>query len=77
MALARALEVGDKGVGHKVSELHEKMRATPYPVNLSKLRAALGVVPGRRAVSFDDHAPLASIRAGIVEAHRAGLHATP
>jgi hypothetical protein len=76
--LARALEAGDKGVGHKVlSALYEKMRAAPYPVNLPALWADLGIIPGGRAVSFDDHTPLASIRAGIIEAHRAGLNTTP
>ncbi len=64
--LERALEVGDEGTGTKVlMELYGKMRAEPYPVDLSKLWEELGIKREDAAVTFDDRAPAARIRRAI------------
>jgi hypothetical protein len=64
--LERALATGGEGTGTKVlADLYEQMRAQPYPVDLPKLWADLGVKPGNGAVTFDDRAPLAAVRLGI------------
>lgn len=64
--LTRALEQGDTAVGVPVlMELYEHMRATPVDVDLDGLWRELGVSMVDGEVSFDEQAPLASIRRAI------------
>ncbi len=70
--IERALGTGDKATGTKVlTELYEKMKNAPAPVDLEQLWKELGVVPDGRTVSFRDDAPLAAIRKAITEPPRA------
>lgn len=65
--LAHALEIGDRATGLTVlSDLHRSMGSSPYPVDLDVLWAQLGVVRDGAEISFDDRAPLAEVRKGIV-----------
>ena len=66
--IERALEVGDKAVGGTpLMSLYEQMAGKPTPVDLNALWRELGVERrGDRAV-FDDRAPLAAIRRGIMD----------
>jgi hypothetical protein len=64
--LGRALEIGDSAVGVPVlTELYDSMKATPVNTDLSALWRQLGVKANGSAVTFDDSAPLASIRRAI------------
>ena len=64
--LERALAIGDAAVGVPVLlELYESMKATPVAVDLPLLWRRLGVVTTGDGVTFDDDAPLASIRRAI------------
>jgi predicted metalloprotease with PDZ domain len=64
--LDHVLEVGDKATrGSVLRELHDKMGSAPYPVDLSKLWKELGVRLVGGKVSFDDNAPLATVRRSI------------
>ena len=66
--LASAFEIGDRAVGVPVlQELYDKMKATPMPVDLDQLWKDLGVERRAGDVSFDDTAPLASIRKAITQ----------
>ena len=66
--LARAFEVGDQATGGKtLTELYEKMRATPAPVDLPDLWKQLGVERRGASAVFDDQAPLAAVRRSILK----------
>jgi len=65
--LGRAIEVGDKATqGKTLMELYSRMASKPASVDLPDLWKQLGVVRFNRHVTFDNRAPLASIRAGIL-----------
>jgi len=64
--LSRALKYADEAAGVPVmTELYERMRATPVDVDLAALWAELGVRVVNGQVVFDDTAPLANIRRAI------------
>ncbi len=64
--LARVLETGDRAVGFPaLSELYARMAGAPPDVDLAGVFRQLGVRASESAVSYDDAAPLASIRRGI------------
>ena len=66
--LQKALRIGDEATGVRVlSELYEKMKATPAPVDLTSLWKQLGVERGAGRIKFDDDAPLAAIRRAITK----------
>ena len=65
--LARTLETGDRATGATVlSDLYRQMGPSPFPVDLPELWKQLGVHRMGDRITFDDHAPLAAIRAGIL-----------
>jgi len=65
--LDRAIEVGDRATqGKTLMELYRRMASKPAAVDLPDLWKQLGVVRDNRHVSFDNRAPLASIRASIL-----------
>jgi predicted metalloprotease with PDZ domain len=62
-SIQRALRIGDRATGVPVlSELYEKMKDQPSPVDLDELWRRLGVSVRNRQVHFDDTAPLADVR---------------
>ncbi len=64
--LSRVLETGDQAVGFPaLSELYARMADAPPDVDLAGVFRQLGVRATASAVSYDDAAPLASIRRGI------------
>jgi hypothetical protein len=64
--IAHAFEVADRAIGVPVlSELYERMKATPVSVALEDLWRRLGVEMQGGTVVFDENAPLAAIRRGI------------
>jgi len=64
--LDRVFEVGDKAVGVPVlEELYAKMKDRPISVDLDKLWQELGVSHQGGSATFNDHAPLASVREAI------------
>jgi predicted metalloprotease with PDZ domain len=64
--LEKALETGDRAVGLPVlSELYARMAKKAPSDDLDAVFRSLGVRGSKSAVSYDDHAPLASIRRGI------------
>jgi hypothetical protein len=64
--LEKALRLGDQATGvPALMNLYEKMKDTPYEVDLPALWAQLGVVRDGNAVHFVDSAPLASTRIAI------------
>ncbi|HKO03465.1 MAG TPA: hypothetical protein VJW51_01895 [Candidatus Acidoferrales bacterium] len=72
--IERALSTGDKATGTTVlSDLYQKMKAAPAPVDLEKVWRELGVVAGGGGVRFRDDAPGAAIRLAITEPPRARL----
>jgi hypothetical protein len=63
----RVIEVGDKAIqGNTLMELYSRMASKPAAVDLLDLWKQLGVVRDNRHVTFDNRAPLASIRGSIV-----------
>jgi hypothetical protein len=67
--LANALHTGDGAIGVPVlSELYEKMKASPSPVDLKALWRELGVERAAGSTRFNDFAPLAAIRRAITDA---------
>jgi hypothetical protein len=61
------LEVGNKATGTTVlTDLYEKWKDNPVPVNLDGLWLALGVKLGSHGVEFDPDAPLSPIRNAIL-----------
>jgi hypothetical protein len=62
----QVLDVGDQAVGVPVlRELYEEMASQPVTVDLQALWQQLGIRRQGNTVSFDDRAPLASIRNAI------------
>lgn len=60
------LDVADKAAGIPVmSELYNKMKATPYDPDLPTLWHQLGIEGADGNITFDDDAPLAAIRVAI------------
>ena len=67
--LTKALQIGDESTGVPVlSELYEKMKASPSPVDLNALWKELGVERKKGRIGFNDSAPLAGIRRAITSA---------
>ncbi|MGH8750234.1 MAG: hypothetical protein ACREUV_00860 [Burkholderiales bacterium] len=67
--LRRAFKIGDAATGVTVlTELYEKMRATPVDMSLTELWKELGVEVQGRGVIFDEQAPLANVRRAITGA---------
>jgi hypothetical protein len=65
--VTRAFEIGDAATGGRtLMELYDKMRATPVTPDLPALWKQLGVERADETVKFDDSAPLAAIRKGIL-----------
>jgi hypothetical protein len=65
--LARALEVGDQAVGGTVlRDLFNELGPKPVAVDLADLWKQLGVSRNGREVTFDDQAPLSSVRRAIL-----------
>ena len=61
--LEKVLATGDAATGqHVLTELYEAMARDPHPVDLAALWSKLGVVTHDGVISFDDQAPLASVR---------------
>ena len=68
--IERVFEVGDRATGVGVlAELYERMKATPVDVDLAHLWQQLGVKIDGETISFDDAAPLASVRRAITAPH--------
>ena len=66
--LTKALRIGDDATGVPVlSELYEKMKAAPAPVDLESLWKQLGVERKAGRIEFNDSAPLAAIRRAITK----------
>ena len=64
--LQKALRVGDDATGVPVLEnLYDKMKDSPYDVDLDALWKELGVARNGATVVFDDRAPLAATRKAI------------
>jgi hypothetical protein len=64
--LTKALQVADDATGVPVlGELYEKMKASPFPVDLGALWKELGVAKKNGLIRFNDSAPLAAIRRAI------------
>ena len=69
--LPKALQVGDDATGVPVlSELYEKMKASPFPVDLGALWKELGVTKKNGLIRFNDSALLAAIRRAITTTTR-------
>jgi hypothetical protein len=64
--LAEVLRIGDAATGTRVLEdLYAEYRDAPRAPDLNRLWTQLGVPEDPRTQPFDDHAPLAAIRAAI------------
>jgi hypothetical protein len=64
--LADVLRIGDAATGTRVLEdLYAEYRNAPRAPDLNRLWTRLGVPDDPRTQPFDDHAPLAAIRAAI------------
>ncbi|HTT38577.1 MAG TPA: hypothetical protein VMH32_13015 [Burkholderiales bacterium] len=64
--MGKVLAVADQGTGtHALTELYERMKDTPVNVDLAGLWRELGVSMNGGLVTFDDSAPLGSIRRAI------------
>jgi hypothetical protein len=81
--LARVLKAGDDFIGVPVlTELYERMKATPVTPDLDARWRELGVRPTGDSVTFDQSAPQASIVGSIMasrsspsgECSQAGVH---
>ena len=65
-SIARILRIADEAVGvPALTELHHQMGDKPVPIDLPRLWMRLGVEVHDDAVSFDETAPLAPVRAAI------------
>ena len=65
-SIERILGVADKASGYPVmSELYEKMRATPYDPDLPHLWKEFGIETSGSVITLNDSAPLAAIRRAI------------
>jgi predicted metalloprotease with PDZ domain len=66
--VSRVIEIGDAATGVPVlRELYDKMSVAPVGVDLEDLWKRLGVSVRGNTVTFDETAPLASVRRGITE----------
>jgi predicted metalloprotease with PDZ domain len=64
--IEKAFETGDRATGtHVLTNLYEQMKAAAVRTDLPALWKELGVRVNGDTVSFDDHAPLAQVRAAI------------
>ena len=64
--LERALEAGDRATGvHVLRDLHTRMGSQPVEIDLPSLWRQLGVQMRGRSMSFDETAPLSSMRRAI------------
>jgi hypothetical protein len=64
--IAAVFRIGDEATGTQVLEnLYQKSRSTPQRVDLDLLWKRLGVPEDPKSQPFDEHAPLAAIRAAI------------
>ena len=64
--LDRVFQIGDAATGVPVlTELYQRMEATPVDVDLTDLWQRLGVEVHDGAITFNDQAPLATIRRAI------------
>jgi hypothetical protein len=81
--LVRALKAGDEAIGVPVlTELYERMKATPVTPDLDAKWRELGVRPAGDSVTFNESAPQASIVRSIMaqraspggECSQAGVH---
>jgi hypothetical protein len=71
--IERVLTAGDEGTGtHVLTDLYGQMKDRPGNVDLADLWRRLGVSMQGETVSFDDSAPLASIRRAITAARGPG-----
>ena len=71
--MTRVIEIGDRATGVSVlRELYEKMKASPAPVDLDALWKELGVERRNGRVTFNDMAPLASVRKAITPSRSSG-----
>lgn len=71
--VTRALAIGDQAIGAPVlTELYERMKAAPAPVDLVELWQRLGVDAQASGIVFHDTAPLASVRQAINAAAQKG-----
>jgi hypothetical protein len=65
--LIRALKAGDETIGVPVlTELYDRMKATPVTPDLSAMWRELGVRPSGDSVAFDRSAPLAAVVRSIM-----------
>jgi hypothetical protein len=65
-SLEKALEAGDRAIGLPVlQELYARMATRPPTDDLDAVFRSLGIRAAPSGVSYDDSAPLASIRRGI------------
>src|SRR5277367_4778283 len=63
---AKILEVGDQATDTKVLELtYYQWSTTPVPIDLNALWSTLGVQKGSGRITFNNDAPLASIRSSL------------
>jgi len=66
--IENVLETGDKAVGLTVLEdLYNQMKATAVHTDLDALWQRLGIQVNGRTISYNDRAPLASVRKAITE----------
>jgi hypothetical protein len=71
----RIFSIADQATGTAVlAELYEKTRAQPYAPDLDALWRDLGIVVRGDRVTFDDRAPLASIRQAITAKQATAPH---
>jgi hypothetical protein len=64
--IEKAFETGDQATGtHVLTNLYGQMKASAVQTDLPALWKELGVRVNGDTVSFDDHAPLAQVRAAI------------
>ena len=71
----RIFSIADQATGTAVlTDLYEKTRTQPYAPDLDALWRDLGIVVRGGRVTFDDSAPLASIRQAITAKHTTAPH---
>ena len=76
--LQRVLEIGDRATRTQVlAKMYGQWSKKPVNVDLSQLWQRLGVRSQEGTITFDDTAPLASIRAAITNAANSAPHRQP
>ena len=71
--IKRVLHAGDKATGcHVLMELYNQMKDKPVETDLNDLWRRLGIVVKNGAVSYNDQAPLASVRKAIIQGNGSG-----